>query len=87
MLDLPILQVNMIVTTYYKNLPHITPNKRYIISKIEDDIIWLRNDYGETKPYKNIFFIEADVFFALSLYITFMRLLNLTNKSLESFDN
>lgn len=81
---LPELEVNMIVTTPYLTLPHITPNKKYVIAKIENDILWVRNDYGETNPYKSIHFIEADVYSALCLYITFMRILNLSNKPLQS---
>lgn len=85
--SMPELEVNMIVVTPYRTLPHITPNKKYVIAKLDDEILWIRNDYGEDTPYKAINFIEADVYFALSLYITFMRILNLTNKPLQSFDN
>jgi hypothetical protein len=84
---LPELQMNMVVTTPYHTLPNITPNKKYVISRMERDIIWLRNDFGEITPYKAINFIEADVFFALCLYMTFMKLLNLSNKPLDSLEN
>ena len=83
---LPELEVNMIVTTPYKTLPHITPNKKYVIHKLEQDIVWIQNDYRRIEAYKAIHFIEAEVFYALSLYITFMRILNLTNKPLDSLD-
>jgi len=83
---LPDMEINMIITTPYQTLPHITPYRKYIITKLEDDILWLRNDYGEVTPYKGINFIEADVFFALSLYITFMKILNLSNKPLQSLE-
>jgi hypothetical protein len=84
---LPELQMNMIVTTPYSTLPNITPNKKYIISRLERDILWVKNDYGDIMPYKAIHFIEADVFFALCLYMTFMRMLNLTDKPLDSLNN
>lgn len=77
---LPELQMNMVVTTPYTTLPNITPNKKYIITQMERDLIWLRNDCGEVRPYKAINFIEADVFFALCLYMTFVRILDLSNK-------
>ena len=80
---LPDLEMNMVVTTPYSSLPNITPNKKYIITKVERDTIWLRNDCNENKPYKAINFIEADVFFALCLYMTFVRMLNLSNKHLD----
>lgn len=72
----------MVVTTPYDTLPNITPNSKYIIIKIEQDIVWVRNDYGEVYPYKGMNFIEADVYFSLCLYVTFMRLLDLSNKPL-----
>ena len=72
---LPELEINMVVTTPYLTLPHITPNKQYIIAKVERDLVWVRNDYGDTIPYKAIHFIESDVYCALCLYITFMRIL------------
>lgn len=84
---LPELEVNMVVTTPYQTLPHITPNKKYVITKLERDILWVRNDYGDITPYKSIHFIESDVYAALCLYITFMRILNLSNKPLQSLDN
>jgi len=82
--SLPELEVNMIVTTPFTTLPHITPNKKYVISKLEQDMVWIRNDYDQIQPYKSLHFIEADVFYSLALYITFMRILNLTNKPLDS---
>lgn len=77
----------MIVTSPYSTLPHITPNKRYVISKMEQDVVWVRNDYGVQAPYKGIHFIEVDVYYALLLYTTFMRILNLIDKPFKSFDN
>ena len=84
---LPELDVNMVVTTPYTTLEDITPNKKYIIYRMERDLIWIRNDIDEIVAYKAIHFIEADVFFALCLYMTVMRTLGLTNKPLDSFKN
>ena len=78
------LEVHMIVATPYKTLPHITPNKKYVVVKVEQDIVWIHNDYDELKPYKSMHFAEADVYFALCLYMTFVRILGLTNKPLDS---
>lgn len=77
--DIPQISRNMIVASPHKNLPHITSNKRYVVTKVEEEYVWVRNDYGDITPYKAIHFIEADVLFALSLYITFMNLLNLSS--------
>ena len=85
--DLPELEVHMIVTTPYKTLSHITANKKYVIRKVEQDIIWLENDYHEIEPYKSMHFIEADVYFSLCLYITLQRLLNFPFKPLKSDEN
>lgn len=83
---LPELQVNMIVVTSYNTLPNITPNKKYIIENIEQDLILIRNDHNKITYYKAINFIEADVYFSLCLYYTFMKLLNLASKPLDSLD-
>ena len=83
---LPDLEVNMIITTPYKTLTHITPNRKYVIHQISQDMLWIRNDADIIQPYRALYFIEADVFFALSLYITFMRVLNLTSKPWESLE-
>lgn len=77
---LPDLQVSMVVTTPYTTLPGITPNKKYVIVDIDRDEILLMNDLGRVRTYQAINFIEADVFFALCLYVTFVRMLGLTNK-------
>ena len=84
--SLPELEVSMVVTTPYLTLPHITPNKRYVISRIELDVIWVKNDYDQEQPYRSIHFIEVDVYHALCLYTTFMRILNLANKPFKSLD-
>ena len=81
---LPDLEINMVVTTPYKTLTNITPNKKYIIHQMSQDTLWIRNDLDSIEPYKALYFIEADVYFALSLYITFMRVLNLTSKPWQS---
>lgn len=83
---LPELEVNMIVTTPYTTLLNITPNKRYVIERLEQDLCWVRDDQDKITSYKAINFIEADVYYALNLYITLMRILNLTNKPLNSLD-
>lgn len=80
--DIPDPRKSMIVASPHKYLPHITQNKRYIISEVEEDYVWIVNDYGQKSPYKAIHFMEVDVLFSLSLYITFMRLLNLSSKPL-----
>lgn len=83
---LPKLQMNMVVTTPYSTLPNITPNKKYIISKMERDIVWIKNDYQEIAPYKAIHFIEVDIFFTICLYMTFSKILGLSHKPFNSLD-
>lgn len=77
------LEVSMVVTTPYKNLPHITMNKRYIIHKIEDEYIWVMNDYGHVTPYKAFHFIEVDTYYSLCFYLTVVRLLQISSKPLD----
>ena len=82
--DIPSMKANMVVTTPYDNIPGIQPNKKYVIFKVSGDKVWIRNDKDIVQEYDSIDFIEADLYFALSLYMTFMRLLNLTNMPLKS---
>lgn len=74
------LEVNMIVTTPHDYISNITPDKKYIILKKEQDIIWVRNDLGKVMSYKSIDFIEAQVYFALCFYTTLVKMFDLLNK-------
>lgn len=84
--SLPDLEKFMVVTTPYQTIPNITANKKYVILEIRKNMIILRNDTGVLCPYSGIDFIEAEIFFALSLYMTFTRILNLANLPLKSLD-
>ena len=81
---LPDLEKYMVVTTPYQTIPNITANKKYIILGTEKGMIQLRNDIGVIGIYSGIEFIEAEIFFALSLYLTFTRVLGLANLPLKS---
>lgn len=83
---LPGLEKHMVVITPYQLIPHITPNKKYIILEIDRDIISIRNDIGIVSRYSGIEFIEADIYFTLNLYMTFTRILNLSNRPLKTLD-
>jgi hypothetical protein len=82
--SLPNLEVHMVVVTPYKIIENITANKKYIILRIEDDIVYLINDLGVECRYRGIQFIEAEVFFALSLYMTFVKILGISSLPLKS---
>lgn len=85
-LSLPNLEVHMVVTTPYKIISNITPNKKYMILGIDEDNILIRNDVGVECLYLGLYFIEADIFFALSLYMTYVRILGIANSPLESLN-
>ena len=83
-LSLPNLEVHMMVVTPYKTIENITPNKKYIIVGIDHDTIHLINDIGVSCKYKGLYFIEAEIFFSLSLYMTFVRILGISNIPLKT---
>ncbi len=84
--NLPELEKHMVVTTPYQTIPNITANKKYIILGVDRNLVLLRNDVGAECLYSGLDFIEAEIFFALSMYMTFTRILGLANLPLKSLD-
>lgn len=84
--SLPDLEKYMVVTTPYQTIPNITANSKYIILGIDRNLILLRNDAGVECLYSGIDFIEAEIYFALSLYITCTKMFGLANLPLKSLD-
>jgi hypothetical protein len=83
-LSLPNLEVHMVVVTPYRTIENITPNKKYIITRIDYDTIHLVNDIGVSCKYKGIYFLEAEIYFSLCLYMTFVRILEISNLPLKT---
>lgn len=83
-LSLPNLEVHMVVVTPYKIVENITANKKYIITRIDNDMVHIINDLGVSSKYKGLYFIEAEIYFSLSLYMTFVRILGISNLPLKT---
>lgn len=82
-LTIPELTTNMIVVTPNDNIANITPYKKYIIVNMYKNLICIENDIGQITFYHSINFIEVDVFFSLSMYMTLSRLFNLSANPLK----
>jgi len=82
-LSIPELSTNMIVVTPNDSIENITPYKKYVIINIYRNMVLLRNDEGSEIYYHSVNFIEVDIFFALSLYMTLTRMFNLSANPLK----
>ncbi len=76
-LTLPILKPGMVVVTPSTDLSNLTEDKKYIIEDTEEGWIMITDDTGEFKYYRSHFFIEADVYYNMILFLTLIRLLNI----------
>jgi len=74
---LPDFEVGMIVVCPSSNIPGITEDKKYVITDLEKGWVMIRNDEEETRYYQCHLFIEADVYYNMLLWLTFMRLFEL----------
>lgn len=77
---IPEMEVGLVVVTptNYKN---ITANKKYVVHKLGEGEIFLKNDIGEILPYSSYQFIEADLYFTMCLFSTMIRIFQLGNKA------
>jgi len=54
---------------------NITANSVYVVEKLIEDRIVVRNNIGVSKSYSAYRFIEADLYFTICLYGTFNNIL------------
>lgn len=73
--SIPDMQVGTIVATPHKDIDNITPSRKYVIEKIDDNYIWIRNDFNELDVYFSLSFIEADLYFTFCFYSTISSIL------------
>lgn len=71
----PKIEVGSIIITFRADLKGITAKRKYIVEQRDSEFIYIRNDDDAVVRYRSIFFMEADVIFALLLYYTAGRLL------------
>jgi hypothetical protein len=55
----------------------ISQEKLYVVEQVIGDQILLNNDLNRKRWYRSLHFIEADLYFSITLYLTLSRLLNL----------
>jgi len=82
-LTIPDLAVGMIVITPMTISPYLTEDKRYVVlSVIQDDWITIQDDTGEERAHRAHLFIEADVYYSMMIWLTIMRIFELSPKDM-----
>lgn len=82
-LTIPDLAVGMIVVTPTTLKPYLTEDTRYVIlSILQDDLILIQDDTGEERVYQSHLFIEADVYYCMVMWLSMMRLFDLSPKDM-----
>lgn len=79
-LVIPKIEVGLIVVSpgYHEG---ITPNRKYIVEKVVDSKVFVRNDFNEVKSYTLYSFMEADLYFTISLFSSLISIFKLGNKA------
>ena len=81
-LVLPDFSPGMIVVTPTSNIPFLTEDKKYIVLDVEGDWLMIEDDSEDTRYYQSHLFIEADVYYNMILWLTLMRLFEISHKDL-----
>lgn len=79
---IPEMKVGLIVVTP-SPIINITKNKKYVVEKIGNGMIVIRNDNGELASYNAYEFIEVDLYFTMCLFATVITLFKLGNKAFK----
>ena len=77
---IPDMEVGLVIITpvRYRN---ITTNKPYVVEKTGNGTIFIRNDVGELTEYNSYQFMEADLYFTISLFSTTIKIFRLGDKA------
>jgi len=78
--DLPIFKIGMIVITPAKDINNITEDKYYTILDIKEDTFKIKDDLGVIKYYPSYFFIEADVYYNMIMWLSLIRIFDINPK-------
>lgn len=82
-LTIPDLTVGMVVITPNTMTPYLTEDKRYVVLAIlQDDMISIQDDTGEERAYHSHLFIEADVYYSMIIWLSIMRIFELSPKDM-----
>jgi hypothetical protein len=82
-LTIPDLTVGMVVITPTTLDPYLTEDTKYVVlSVIKDDLISIQDDTGEERLYQSHLFIEADVYYSMIMWLSIMRIFDLSHKDM-----
>jgi len=76
-LSLPKYEVGMVVVAPSSNIPYITEDKKYVVLDVERDRLKIQDDSGDTRYYESFLFIEPDVYYSMTMYLTMLRMFDL----------
>jgi hypothetical protein len=68
-------EVGMIVITPNDIHPGLTAHRRYVIEDVAEDWIKILDDTDESRYYQSFLFIEPDVYYTITMFMTMTRLL------------
>lgn len=77
---IPEMEVGLVVVTPV-NHRGVTANRVYIVEKIGEGIIFIKNDFNQVAAYSTYQFIEADVYFTMCLFSTMINIFKLGSKA------
>lgn len=79
-LTIPEIEIGLLVVTpvYHEG---ITANRKYVVEKVVDGMVYVRNDLGNIEPYTLYSFMEADLYFTMSLFSSMISIFKLGNKA------
>lgn len=77
---IPEMKVGLVVVTPTR-LQHITPDRKYVIEKVDKNIIYITNDDDELTAYHSYQFMEADLYYTMCFFSTLITLYKLGAKA------
>jgi hypothetical protein len=82
-LTIPELSVGMVVITPTTLVPYLTEDKKYVVLSIDgDEWIQIQDDTGMTRHYQSHLFIEANVYYSMVLWLSLMRMFDISPKDM-----
>lgn len=77
---IPEMEIGLVVVTPVSR-EDITANKKYVVEKIGEGVIFIKNDFNCIVPHSSYQFIEADVYFTMCLFSTMITIFKLGSKA------
>ena len=77
---IPEMEVGLIVITPIDCID-ITANRKYVVEKMGEGVIYIKNNSGIIAPYSAYQFMEADLYITICLFTTMINIFKLGNKA------